>query len=128
MDFPFWPSYRVVSEIDNVHFLAGDPPSLSVPGVVPGILCPRPRKISPPPFWWMAQNFSKSYGLYFVIFPSYFPYIPSYFPYIPSYFLHIYIIIHAVFKSIFLCIGLLIYNNYDIQDIRIVITLFQLDF
>ena len=38
-------------------------------------------------------------------------------------------IIHAIFKSImFLCIGLLIYNNYDIQDVCIVMRLFQLDF
>ena len=44
-------------------------------------------------------------------------------------YMFIYIIIHAIFKSIiFLCIGLLIYNNYDIQDVRIVIRLFQLDF
>ena len=34
-------------------------------------------------------------------------------------FIYIYIIIHAIFKSIiFLCLGLLIYNNYDIQDYR----------
>ena len=44
-------------------------------------------------------------------------------------YIYMYMIIHAIFKSImFLCIGLLIYNNYDVQDVRIVIGLFQLDF
>ena len=46
--------------------------------------CVRAR-IRFPPSCWKARNFSKSYGLYFVIFLSYFPYFPSYFFIFPSY-------------------------------------------
>ena len=46
----------------------------------------RVRVRFPPPSCWKARNFSKSYGQYFVIFPSYFPYNPSYFFIFPSYF------------------------------------------
>lgn len=36
-------------------------------------------------------------------------------------YIYIYMIIHALFKSlIFLCIGVFIYMNFDIQDIRLI--------
>jgi len=43
----------------------------------------------PPPSAGRPRIFSKSYGLYFVLFPSHFPYISSYFLHISSVFLHI---------------------------------------
>ena len=44
-------------------------------------------------------------------------------------YIYIYILIHAIFKSIiFLCVGLLIFNNYDIQDSRFLNIIIKIDF
>ena len=44
-------------------------------------------------------------------------------------YIYIYILIHAIFKSIiFLCVGLFIYNNYDIQDSRLINLIINIDY